>query len=185
MRSTIGTLAILLAALAGCGRRDASLPVLGKIPQFTLTAQTGESFDRKMLDGKIWIADFIFTSCGSSCPMMSAKMRQVQSQVAPDVKLVSFTVDPEHDIPAVMADYARRYGAEKGRWYFLTGDRARLNALSFDTFKLNSVDGSLNHSTRFVLVDRSGRIRGYYGTEEDDGIPRLIHDVTRLEQERS
>jgi protein SCO1/2 len=179
----LGVLAALVV-LAGCGRREA-LPILGQVPGFQLTSPAGGVFDRKILDGKIWVADFIFTSCGSSCPMMSAKMRQVQSQASADVKLVSFTVDPEHDTPPVLAEYARRYAAQPGRWYFLTGDRARLNSLSLDTFKLNSVDGSLNHSTRFVLVDRQSRIRGYYGTEDDNGLPRLLRDIRRLERERS
>ncbi|HZT33832.1 MAG TPA: SCO family protein [Bryobacteraceae bacterium] len=172
-----------LLALPGCARREPPLPVLGQVPDFQLTAHTGQPFDRKLLEGRVWVADFIFTSCGSSCPMMSAKMRQVQSKVSPEVDLVSFTVDPEHDTPPVLADYAKRFGAQPGRWYFLTGDRARLNALSFDTFKLNSVDGSLTHSTRFVLVDRRGRIRGYYGTVDDQGLGDLLRDIGRLERE--
>ena len=173
-----------LVLFASC-RPEPPLPVLGQVPAFHLTAQTGQPFDRNALDGKIWVADFVFTNCGSTCPMMSTKMRQIQSKVAPEVKLVSFTVDPENDTPAVLADYARRFGAQPGRWYFLTGTRASLNTLSFDSFRLNSVDGSLTHSTRFVLMDRRSRIRGYYGTEDDEGVPRLLHDITRLERETS
>jgi protein SCO1/2 len=101
------------------------------------------------------------------------------------VKLVSFTVDPEHDTPAVLASYASRYQAEPGRWFFLTGDAAKLNALARDAFKLNSVDGTMTHSTRLVLVDRRGQIRGYYSTEENDPVPRLVADVKRLVRERS
>lgn len=172
-----------LALLAGCGGRQAPLPVLGQVPDFELTAQSGRPFDRKALDGKVWVADFIFTSCAASCPLMSTKMRQVQSKTGPAVKLVSFSVDPEKDTPEVLAAYGKRYQAQPERWYFLTGERAKLNALALDTFKLNAVDGSMNHSSRFVLVDRQGRIRGYYGTETDDGLSNLLRDIERVERE--
>ena len=85
----------------------------------------------------------------------------------PGVKLVSFTVDPKHDTPAVLAAYATRYHAEPGRWFFLTGEQAALETLCRNGFKLGDVDGSLVHSTRFVLVDRHSRVRGFYSTSED------------------
>ena len=114
-------------------------------------------------------------------------MRQVQqlTSAIPDVKLVSFTVDPEHDTPEVLAQYAARYHAQPERWSFLTGPRAKLNHLAFDTFKLNSVDGSLNHSTRFVLVDRKSRIRGYYGTSDEDPVQQLFRDIKRVLREKT
>ncbi|MEX2264941.1 MAG: SCO family protein [Bryobacteraceae bacterium] len=174
----------LLIALTAC-TKSTPLPVYGATSDFELTAQTGEKFSREALDGKIWVADFIFTSCAGPCPRMSSQMRQVQSLVAriPDVRLVSFTVDPERDTPEVLAEYAKRYRAEPGRWHFLTGDRETLHRLKLDTFKLGSVDGNLNHSTRFVLVDRRGRIRGYYGTMEDGFIPQLVRDIRALARE--
>jgi protein SCO1/2 len=114
-------------------------------------------------------------------------MRQVQTLTAemPQVKLVSFTVDPERDTPAVLAEYAARFKYDPARWVFLTGDEATLNDLGFKGFKLNSVDGSLNHSTRFVLVDRRRRIRGYLSSTEDDFLRRVVHDIRQLERERS
>ena len=181
-------LAVILAlfGLAACSTGP-PLPVMGQIPRFELTAQGGEPFDSKILEGNIWVADFIFTTCTGPCPRMSAQMRQVQSAVAsmPNVKLVSFTVDPEHDTPAVLADYAKRYRADPGRWFFLTGPAPRLEQLSRASFKLGDVDGSLVHSTRFVLVDDRGRIRAYYRTSEDDAMPRLLADIRRLAEERS
>jgi len=115
--------------------------------------------------------------------MMTTHMRQLQNSTAeiPDVLLVSITVDPEHDTPAVLAEYAGHFKQDPSRWFFLTGDREKLNDLGVRAFKLNSVDGSLAHSTRFVLVDRKRRIRGFYTYGEDGFMPQLLHDVRQLE----
>jgi protein SCO1/2 len=118
---------------------------------------------------------------------MSAKMRGVQSAIEsmPGVKLVSFTVDPKNDTPAVLTAYATRYRAEPGRWYFLTGSQAELETLCRNGFKLGDVDGTLAHSTRFVLVDRHSRVRGLYGASEDGAVPKLLHDIRTLSGEKS
>jgi protein SCO1/2 len=101
------------------------------------------------------------------------------------LKLVSFTVDPAHDTPPVLAKYASHFKADPERWYFLTGEMGRLNELGVGAFRLNSVDGSLSHSTRFVLVDGRRRIRGYY-LSNDDGFPKkLLHDIRQLQSEPS
>lgn len=105
-----------------------------------------------------------------------------------NVRLVSFTVDPARDTPAVMAAYSKHFQAEPGRWFFLTGAQQKLHRLCRDEFKLGNVDGSLAHSTRFVLVDGRARIRGYYETTPPDGtknIEKLIGDVKTLAAERS
>jgi protein SCO1/2 len=172
--------------LASCAVRS-SLPVLGDVPDFELTAQTGQSITRQMLDGHVWVADFVYTTCPGPCPMMSSRMSQVQKATAdlPDVKLVSFTVDPAHDTPPVLAEYAKHFLAEPDRWYFLTGPQSTLNRLGLQGFKLNPVDGNLDHSTRFVLVDRKARIRGYYQFTDDDFPKRLLADVRQVERERS
>ena len=177
---------VLLVPLVGC-RKGPPLPVYWQVPAFQLTAQSGRPFDSKSLEGEIWVADFIFTTCPGPCPRMSSQMRGVQSAVAsmPDVKLVSFTVDPKNDTPAILAAYATRYRAEPGRWFFLTGDRAALESICRNGFKLGDVDGSLVHSTRFVLLDRHSRVRGFYSTSEDGGLPKLLHDIRTLEGENS
>ena len=177
-------LAGLCAAACSGGR---PLPVLGQIPAFHLTAQDGRPFDSRSLAGKIWVADFIFTNCPGPCPMMSSRMRQVQAATADlaDMRLVSFTVDPAHDTPPVLAAYSKHFLAEPGRWFFLTGEQSRLNDLGLHAFHLNAVDESLDHSTRFALVDRRGQVRGYYAFGDDDFPKRLIADVRRLERERS
>jgi protein SCO1/2 len=98
------------------------------------------------------------------------------------VKIVSFTVDPATDTPPVLAEYAKHYKADASRWYFLTGDQSKLNEIGRDGFKLNPVDGSMIHSVRFTLVDRQMRIRGYYSSDEDGFLAKLLHDIRRLEK---
>jgi protein SCO1 len=172
--------------LAGCAARP-SLPVLGEVPEFQLTSQTGATVDRATLLGHVWVADFMFTTCPGPCPRMSSQMHQIQKATAstPDVKLVSFTVDPAHDTPAVLAAYGKHFSAEPARWYFLTGPQSTLDRLGKAGFKLNPVDGSLDHSTRFVLVDRTGHIRGYYASSDDDFPASLLRDLRQLEHEKA
>jgi protein SCO1/2 len=177
--------ALLLAAimLASCTGRAPELPSYNKIAPFQLTSQSGEAFDsRKELAGKVWIADFIFTSCTGPCPRMSGFMLRLQNefQSLPDVRLVSFTVDPATDVPEVLAEYAKRFKAQPGRWFFLTGAREDLHKLSREAFLLGDVTGSLEHSTRFVLIDRHGTIRGYYMSAEVDDMNKLIADTRAL-----
>jgi protein SCO1/2 len=181
----IGLLASLLL-LAGCADVK-PLPILGQVPEFQLTQQTDQPFDSRTLDGHIWVADFIYTTCDGPCPMMSHQMRGIQNSTSatPNLKLVSFTVDPAHDTPPVLAKYATHFKADPNRWYFLTGEMERLNQLGVNGFRLNSVDGSLSHSTRFVLVDGKRRIRGFY-LSSDDGFPqKLLHDIRQLQTGRS
>ncbi len=179
-------LLVAALAMAACVQPK-PLPILGQVPEFQLTDQAGQPFDSRSLDGHIWVADFVYTTCDGPCPMMSSQMHLVQTQTAetPDVKLISFTVDPKHDTPPVLAAYAKHFKYEPGRWFFLTGDQAALNDIGLNGFKLNSVDGSLSHSTRFVLVDRQRRIRGYYISSDDGFLPHLVHDIRQLERERS
>jgi protein SCO1 len=175
------TLSVL--ALAGC-TASAGLPSYGVVPDFALTDQSNQPFlSSNTLRGKVWIADFIFTNCAGPCPRMSAQMRQVDTALRPDIKdlrLVSFTVDPARDTPEVLARYAERYQAEPGVWFFLTGSQATLHNLARNVFLLGDVNGDLEHSTRFVLIDRQSRVRGYYLTSDEDAIPRLIADAKRI-----
>ncbi len=180
-------LLFLLLILTSACIQPKPLPILGQLPDFRLTDETGQPFDSRSLNGHVWVANFIYTTCKGPCPMMSSQMHLVQTSTAdtPEVRLISFTVDPAHDTPAVLAEYAKHFKYDPARWHFLTGEMARLNDLGLHGFKLNGVDGQLSHSTRFVLVDRGQRIRGYYLTSEDRFLPRLVHDVRQLERERS
>jgi protein SCO1 len=174
--------AALAAALIACSHRGNSLEVLGDVPQFELISQDGQPFHSQTLAGKIWVADFIYTTCPGPCPRMTSQMREVQDAVSkiPDVRMVSFTVDPAQDTPAVLAAYAKLHGASPAMWYFLTGPVPVLQTLDRDAFKLGNIDGSMQHSTRFVLVDQQGRIRGYYDTSESSAIPKVIADINAL-----
>lgn len=183
---TRALLALCALALAGCSRPD--LPVFGQVPRFTLTAQNGSPFDSRELAGKIWVADFFFSRCTGPCPRMGSQMRWVAQQVkelGPRVRFVSFTVDPEHDTPAVLGAYARRFRAAVAEWHFLTGPQPALQELDRDVFKLGDVDGTFMHSTRFVLVDARGRIRGYYESDQPEGLGPLVRDIRRLAGESS
>ena len=175
-------LLVLALIAAGCGSGK-PLPVLGEIPQFELTNQAGRNFARTALDGHVWIADFVYTNCEGPCPRMSSRMRAMQGKLPPDVKLVSFTVDPARDTPAALTEYAKKFAADPARWTFLTGDVATLNSLDFDAFKLGTLNAGMDHSTRFVLIDRKSRIRGYYGLTDGDLLGRIAHDAARLEAE--
>lgn len=177
---------ILLLTACGFSQKP-SLDDFGVVPEFTLTAQDGHPFSSHALDGKIWVADFIYTTCTGPCPRMTSQMREVQDAIAKmrDVKLVSFTVDPATDTPPVLAAYAKVHGASFEHWYFLTGPQATLQKLDRDAFKLGNVDGSLEHSTRFVLVDSQAHIRGYYETSESSAIPKLISGIYELARVRS
>jgi len=157
--------------LTACARPK-PLPVFGRVPDFELTTQFNTTLHRKDLEGKIWVADFIYTTCTGPCPLMTRKMRQVQS-ADPKILLVSFSVEPEHDTPDVLAAYSRSAHALRG-WFFLTGNRATLQLLSREAFKL--ADLGFTHSTRLVLVDDKSRIRGYY-TEA----PELLAGIRRLQ----
>ncbi len=176
---------VLLAVVAVSCSKPKPLEVYGAVPPFQLTAQDGSSFNSDQLRGHVWIADFIFTNCEGPCPRMSGKMQALQAQTPEDVRLVSFSVDPKNDTPAVLAAYGAKFHSDPRRWTFLTGDVDTLRKLGRDSFHLQDIDGTLVHSTRFALIDQKGRIRGYYGIGSDDPVGSLKTDAARLEKESS
>ena len=169
--------------LAGCGQKP--LPVIGSVPAFQLTDQLGRVFDSSALKGHVWVADFIFTNCEGPCPRMSSHMRSLQGKTDAGVKLISFTVDPARDTPQVLNDYAKKFAADSNHWLLLTGSVETLNMLDQDAFKLGSIGGEIEHSTRFALVDKKGHIRGYYGISDGDPVGKIARDAARLEKESS
>jgi protein SCO1/2 len=162
----------------------------GTVPNFQLVNQEGQPFGSAQLAGKIWIADFIYTSCPGPCPMISTRMSELQKPLEKtDVHLVSFSVDPEKDTPDVLRGYAEKFHAEPKRWDFLTGRKSAIYNLSHNDFKLAVSDGSDEagipvHSTRMVLVDRYGAIRGYYEATDADAVTKLLADTSHLLREQ-
>jgi cytochrome oxidase Cu insertion factor (SCO1/SenC/PrrC family) len=162
----------------------------GAVPDFSLVERSGKSVTLSDLRGKVWIADFIYTACQDTCPMQSAAMTKLQEQWADkaNLKLVSFSVDPERDTPAVLARYAERFKADANRWLFLTGDKEQIAQLVQGGFRLSAAaltDGEsrqpvIMHSPRFVLVDGKSEIRGYYDSRESTALERLNKDVATL-----
>jgi protein SCO1 len=162
----------------------------GVLPAFELVNQDAQPFGSAQLTGRIWIADFIFTSCPGPCPIISSRMSELQKPLEKtDIRLVSFTVDPEKDTPDVLRGYAEKLHAQSKRWDFLTGSRAAIYALARDGFKLAVSDGGDEagmpvHSTRVVLVDRRGTIRGYYDALAPDAVTKLLADANHLFREQ-
>jgi cytochrome oxidase Cu insertion factor (SCO1/SenC/PrrC family) len=170
------------------------VPVLGKLPQFTLTSEDGQAFGSRQLAGKVWAANFIFTRCPGTCPRQTSQMSELQTTLAAqagwdDIRLVSFSVDPEHDTPEVLTAYARQAGADPGHWRFLTGPRDDIWQLSKVGFKLDVGEAPpdafspLFHSSSFVLVDQQGRIRGYYDGLSEEGVEKASLAVRLIREQ--
>ena len=140
----------------------------GPAPAFQLTSHLKVTFDSRTLKNKVWVASFVYTTCKGSCPMLGAQMKRL-SQSMPgsnDFRLISISVDPEKDTPERLARYAKDLGVEDARWTFLTGKKSVIRDLVIKGFKLAAAradDGSeILHSSKLVLVDRQGIIRGYF-----------------------
>ena len=166
---------------------ETSLPELYPIAEFQLTDATGAPFGLENLQDTMWVANFMFTSCPSICPTLSANMATLHKQFADtsDIQFVSVTVDPETDTPEVLAEYATRFGADPARWHFLTGPIEDIHTLAAESFKVGSVDNPVFHSDKFILVDDKGYIRGYYTGTDIDDVQRLATDIELLRAERS
>ena len=155
------------------------------VPTFTLTDQTGQSFGSESLKGRVWIADFIFTSCAGSCPQMTEKMAVLQRRLPAEIQFVSISVDPSRDSPPILAEYARRFGAQDQRWHFLTGSQTVITPLVAQGFRLSIAEGGspeepITHSIRFVLIGRDGTIRGYYDSTDPKTVEQLKQDAVAL-----
>ena len=171
---------------------DGHLPVLFEVTDFALTNQNGQVVTRADLRGKIWIADIIFTLCGGPCPDMTRRMAELQtalSAVGP-LRFVTLTTHPEHDTPPVLQAYARRFGAQSGRWHFLTGTKKQIidlaihglkfTALEKETEKQENPNDLFIHSTVFVLIDRQGRARAVFESDQVDSRQQVVKAVDQL-----
>jgi len=188
--SMVLVLAVVAVVLAGAfglaviGQAEMSrtnLPVLDTVPAFEFTERSGDAFDQFDLMGKISVVDFIFTRCKAICPTMAVEMTNLYDLYAHSdlVQFVSIDVDPAHDSLPVMREYLNNLGVTDNRWLFIRGEMDEVRALSEEGFKLSG-DFPANHSTRFVLVDPQGRIRGYYEHLDSAAMKRLRQDIQAL-----
>jgi protein SCO1/2 len=194
----LGLLLVLLALYRTTGGGPPArphLPRMSVIPPFTLTERSGRIIKNTDLDGKVWVADFVYTTCPGPCPLVTAEMAKIQQAEAgdPHVQLVTFTVDPQTDTPAVLAAYADKFHADPDKWWFLTGPEKPLYALIENGF-LQAVqdnrgqpqqDGqfTVTHSTYLALIDANGTMRGAYQSQDPDECKQLLSDITALEHE--
>lgn len=183
---------LVLAACSHKRQPDAPpLPVLGQLPEFALTSQQGTPFGSAELRGQVWVADFVFTRCPSICPLLTSHLRAVQERTSLP-RLVSFSVDPEHDTPAVLAAYAAKHGVDQARWTFLTGSYPAVHAIvekgllqHMEQVGQNADLADVNHSPYFVIIDRELRIRAFHDMNEPGAIDRVVRDLDRLLKEQT
>jgi protein SCO1 len=155
-----------------------------EVPNFSLTDQESRPVTRDSLKGRVWVASFFLSRCAGTCPMTSAKMASLQERIRdPGVILVSFSMDPENDTPAVLKEYASRFRADAARWHMLTGEHAQITSI-VDGLGLAEGSGQqpkdMIHSDRFVLVDREGNTRGDYDSNDPAAMDHLAEDATEL-----
>lgn len=164
------------------------LPV-SDVPDFRLFDQSGKPFGLADLKGKIWVANFIFTRCSGPCPAISSRMAELNKKIGragEGVELVSFSVDPEFDTPQVLAGYASHLGADPDRWKFLTGNKSEVDRIIIKGLLqplMKEPDGTPAHSTRFVLVDREGKLRGFEDANDPEIVQKLLMDIGDLLRE--
>ncbi len=173
------------------------LAEIGTVPDFSFTNQNGKTISNENYKGKVYIAEFFFTTCPSICPIMNRNMVRVQNEFYgnPNLGIASFSIDPEYDTPAVLKSYAESYGITNPNWHLLTGDKEKIFELANAGFNLyvgenSEVEGGFEHSGYFALIDEEGKIRSridenenpiiYYDGLESDGIQMLIEDIEVL-----
>jgi len=157
------------------------------IPDFAFTNQEGKTVGRSDMEGYVTIVDFFFTSCPSICPIMSDEMERVNDMFRdhPEVRIMSISIDPEYDTPEILQEYAAKHHAKAGKWDFLTGDKLETYRLARCGFVIPTIDGmgvpdDFVHSDKFVLVDRKGRIRGYYSGTDREAVDLLMLEAKVL-----
>lgn len=192
--------------LTACSNSSDRLPILGErdvvtkvvdgktvtdsiyhaIPAFQFTNQDNQPVTNHTLDGKIYVADFFFTSCPTICPKMKTQLKRVYDKYKgnPDVMLLSHTIDPQHDTPAVLKEFADGLGVTGNQWQFVTGDKEKLFATGKNYMVVATEDkaepGGLLHSGHFVLVDKDKHVRGMYDGTTEEGANKLMSDMDKL-----
>jgi len=176
------------------------MPPIGPVAAFSLTNENNQAVSLADLQGRVWVADIIFTRCPGPCLRMSKQMRELQTALpaASKAKLVSLTTDAEFDTPPVLQKYAERFEADTNRWMFLTGDKRAVANLAIDSLKLTAVakkpgerttpEDLFVHSTIFVIVDKKAQLRGVFQTGGEDvdwsqSKAKILAAVHQLERE--
>lgn len=163
-----------------------ALPLLWNAPEFLLSDQRGKPVNKAALANHVWIADFIFTRCTTVCPLITAKMALLQRRITdPNVRFVSFSVDPEHDTEAALAKYAHEWRpASETRWLLLRTEQKSLGeivkGMHVALEKTNDAVNPIVHTAMFFLVDGQGSVRGVYDSGDDQKLDRLVKDTQRL-----
>lgn len=179
------------AAMASGAEPEVALPLV----PFALTERAGGTVGLEDLRGRVWVAGFVFSRCPSVCPRLAAVMASLQAPLlalpgGEDARLVAVSVDPAHDTPAVLSRWAEGFQADPRRWLFLTGERATIQRLAEEGFRLPVVadagpDHPILHSQKLSLVDRQGRVRGWFDPLDDPAErERLLLAAARLLEER-
>lgn len=203
-RLLIGLAMIWAAACKPAGENassPATLPILGEryvddnkdtvyhqIADFSLVNQLGDTITNSDVSGKVYVADFFFTSCPTICPVMKKEMLRVYEKFNsnPDFKILSHSIDVGHDTPEVLKDYAERLGVnDASTWNFLTGDQEKIFELGQTSYLTTAMEdqqepGGFLHSGAFLLIDQQGRIRGVYDGTKSDQVDRLINDIPKI-----
>lgn len=164
--------------------------VFHQIPEFRYQNQDGEWVDNSKVNGRVFVADFFFTSCPSICPKMTSQLKRLQilTEDIPELRFLSFSIDPEVDQPEVLRKYIQEYGVSTRNWDFLTGDEEETHELGVKGFLVHAesdedAPGGFAHSPSFVLVDRDGHIRGIYDGTSTEDVDQLNKDIRRLLKE--
>ncbi|MDQ6476738.1 SCO family protein [Dyadobacter sp. LHD-138] len=208
-----GTAVVLLITaltLWSCNGEKKKLPILGErdwvtkkvdgkdvvdtiynqIPPFSFTNQYGDTVTEKIVEGKIYVTDFFFTSCPTICPVMKRQMTKVYNEFKgnPDVMILSHTIDPEHDTPKVLNTFAKDLGIEGDQWQFLTGPKENIYAIGQKSYlsaaqEDKTAEGGFLHSGAFILIDKDKYIRGMYDGTTEEGTQKLLKDMKILLEE--
>ena len=187
----IGTLLtpLLIFALMIAGtlaRAQEQLPVLAQVPDFAFTNHRGNSVSSNDLQGQVWVADFIFTRCAGPCPIMTQRMVALAKRVTdPNVRFVSFSVDPEHDTPQVLKKYAEERGATDPRMYFVTGPKDQTYALARKLLigvQPGAADHPIIHSDRFLIIDKQNQLRTTFRPLEVGALDQIAATLSALQQ---
>ena len=172
-------LAVLLLPITSMAQAPDSF---GPAPKISLVDSDGNDFSSDLLAGKIWIANFFFTRCNGPCPIQTAHLKRLRSKfdAETNIHFVSITVDPKHDSSEVLKEYSEKHAKDDSKWHFLTGDLEKIVELMNEGFNLGSGSEPIYHSSRLILIDKSGEIRGFYRGTELPEIKKLEARVKEL-----